>query len=40
MSIKEAAILEGRILSSQSEQFKKLSKTSVGWKNWLCFWTL
>jgi len=24
--------LEGRLLSSQSEQFKKYSKTSNGWK--------
>jgi len=28
----KAAFLEGRILSSQSEQFEKFSKSSDGWK--------
>jgi len=44
MSIKEVVFLEGQPLSSQSEQFKNLSKTFVCLeKCWLskklCFWT-
>jgi len=32
MSTKEVVILEGGILFSQSEQFKKLFKYLIGWK--------
>jgi len=32
MNTKEVAFLEGRLLSSQSEQFKKLLKALIGWK--------